>query len=126
MCLSWYSLKCGDAGYRPLPVELTQGPDLARPLHSVWPMIEAHAERLDRLHRQQAGLRFEVCEGKYGPALAVLVPLAEPGQFLRVLLDGKEVRYYLERDGELLAADCPEDRVDRGVYLLLADLATEV
>jgi len=126
LCLSWYSLHRGDAKYRPLPVEITLGPDLARPLHAVWAIIEAHADRLERLHRQQAGLTFEVAEGRYGPALAVNIPLAGRGQTLRVLLEEKEVRYYLQRDGELLAADCPEDRVDRGVYLLLAELASDV
>jgi hypothetical protein len=35
LCLSWYTLRHGDSNYRPLPVELTLGPDLARPLHSV-------------------------------------------------------------------------------------------
>ena len=120
--LSWYALLFGDGGYRPLSVELTLGPDLARPLHSVWPMIEAHADRLDRLHRQQAGVTFEVTQGEKGPALEVHVPLAEPDRALRVLLEESGVHYYLERNGELLAADCQEDRVDRGVYLLLAEL----
>src|SRR5262249_31346194 len=31
LCFSWYSLRSGDPGYRPLPVGLTLGPDLARP-----------------------------------------------------------------------------------------------
>src|SRR5206468_3580214 len=38
--LSWYSLRAGAAAYRPVPVSLTIGPDLARPLHSVWTVIE--------------------------------------------------------------------------------------
>src|SRR6185437_767742 len=33
---SWYSLRRGEAAYRPLPVELTIGPYLARPLHAIW------------------------------------------------------------------------------------------
>ena len=123
LCLSWYSLQFGDTNYRPLPVELTIGPDLARPLHCVWPMIEAHAERLERLHCQQAGVTFGVSAGDKGPALAVNIPLAQPDNALRVLLEGEEVRYYLARGDELLAAACPEERVDRGVYLLLAELA---
>src|SRR5262249_51015223 len=123
LCLSWYALAHGEPNYRPLPVEFTLGPDLARPLHPVWTAIEAHAERLDRLYRQQAGLRCEVISGEKGPELAVLILLAEPDLELRVLVREKEVRYFLVQDGELLAADCPEWRVDRGVYLLLAELA---
>ena len=57
---SWYALAEGDSAYRPLPVMLTLGPDLARDLHPVWPALEAHAERLERLARQQARVRFEV------------------------------------------------------------------
>ena len=46
------------------PVELTIGPDLAKPLRPVWGEVEAHADRLDRLARQQAKVRFEVTAGR--------------------------------------------------------------
>jgi hypothetical protein len=123
--LSWYALRHGDLSYRPLPVGLTIGPDLARPLHDVWLAIEAHAERLERLFRQQAGVTFGVIAEDNGRWLAVNVPVAEPGTVIRVLLKPKEARYFLVRNGELLAVDCLEDRVDRGVYLLLAELAAQ-
>jgi len=125
LCWSWYALAAGDPNYRPLPLELTLGPDLARPLHAVWTTIETHADRLDRLARQQAGVTFEVVAGPEGTALAVTVPLAEPGNAIRVLLEEKEVCYLLERGGEVLAADPHETRVDQGVYLLLAELASQ-
>jgi hypothetical protein len=125
LCLSWYALRQGDARYRPLPVSVTIGPDLARPLHSVWTAIEAHADRLDRLYRQQAGVTFEVMEGERGPWLVVNVPLAEPGVAIRVAVTEKEVKYFVLRGGDLLQADCPDERVDRGVYLLLAELAAQ-
>ena len=125
LCLSWYALGKGDANYRPLAVELTLGPDLARPLHSVWPMIEAHAERLERLACQQAGLTFDLATGKDGDALAVTIPLAEPGDAIRVLLKGKEIYYFLVRGGDPIAADPHESRVDQGVYLLLAEIASQ-
>jgi proteasome lid subunit RPN8/RPN11 len=121
--LSWYALRDGDPAYRPVPVELTLGPDLARPLHAVWEAVETHAERLDRLYRQLAGVTFQVIEDEDGPALAVTVPLVERDAALRVVVHEKRLKYFLARGGELLRADCPEDRVDRGVYLLLAELA---
>ena len=121
--ITWYSLRFGAASYRPLPVELTIGPDLARPLHSLWSTIENHAERLDRLARQQAGMTIAVDTEDGKPALAATIPLAEPGDAVRVLLRGREVRYFLARDGQVFAAQQDEPRVDRGVYLLLADLA---
>jgi proteasome lid subunit RPN8/RPN11 len=123
---SWYALATGDRNYRPLPVDYTLGPDLARSLHSVWTVIEAHADRLDRLCRQQAGVSFEVVAGKLGPALAVRVPLAEPGRAIRVLLEDKEVHYYLLRDGQPLLAEPRDPRIDRAIYLLLAELAAQV
>jgi hypothetical protein len=89
-------------------------------------VIEAHADRLDRLCRQQAGVFFEVLAGKYGPALAVRVPLAEPGDAIRVLLEDKEVHYYLLRKGEPLQAIPHDPRIDRAIYLLLAELAAQV
>jgi proteasome lid subunit RPN8/RPN11 len=121
--LTWYSLKEGEKRYRPLPVTLTLGPDLARPLHFIWSMIEAHAEQLDRLCRQQARVTFEVIPGAQGPALAVNILLAEPEGTLRLVLEKEEVRYYLVRGGEVFALDCAETQLDRGVYLLLAELA---
>jgi hypothetical protein len=125
LCLSWYALGDGDSNYRPLPVDLTLGPDLARPLHPLWPTIEHHAERVDRLYCQQAGIRFEVLADAEPTALALNIPLAEPGQWVRVLLEGKQVRYFLVRGDDILAVDCQDSAVDRGVYLLLAELAAQ-
>jgi proteasome lid subunit RPN8/RPN11 len=120
---SWYTLARDDAAYRPMPLELTIGPDLARSLHPLWPTLEAHAERIDRLYRQQAGMRFEVIDDEKGPGLLLTLPLAADGEAVRVLVRRKEVRYYVLRDGELLAVQFNDDYVDRGVYLLLAELA---
>jgi hypothetical protein len=121
--MTWYSLRFGDKNYRPLALELTIGPDLARPLHMIWSTVEAHADRLDRLARQQAAMAFEVTADRDPAGLAVTFPLVEPGDALRVMLRGEEVRYFLARNGQVLAAQQDEPRVDRGVYLLLADLA---
>jgi proteasome lid subunit RPN8/RPN11 len=121
--LSWYVLGVGDQNYRKLTVGLTLGPDLARHLRPVWPAVEEHAGRLDRLARQQTRVRFAVAEGRHGPALAVTVGLADPGESVRVLCEGKEVRYFLDRGGEVFAADLGDTRVDQGVYLMLAELA---
>jgi proteasome lid subunit RPN8/RPN11 len=125
LCLSWYALAEGDRHYRPLPVGLTLGPDLARYLHPVWPTVETHADQLDRLYRQQTAVSCDVVEGTHGPALAVSVALAEPGEAIRVLLEGDEVRYFLVRAGELLTAEPHAASVDQGVYLLLAELAAQ-
>jgi hypothetical protein len=123
--LSWYSLEAGAPAYRPLPVSLTIGPDLARPLHGIWTTIEAHAERLERLARQQSGVKFAVADDDRGRALEVQVPLAEPGAAVRARVTEKEVRYYLVRDGRLFEAECGDARVDRGIYLLLAELSAQ-
>ena len=120
---SWYTLARGDSAYRPMPLELTIGPDLARSLHPLWPTLEAHAERIHRLYLQQAGMRFEVTSDEKGPGLLLTLPLADDGKAVRVLVRRKEVRYYVLRGGELLAVQFNDDYVDRGVYLLLAELA---
>jgi len=120
---SWYSLAAGDWRYRPLPVELTIGPDLGRSLRPVWDQIEAHAERLDRLARQLTRVRFDVTDGRHGPALAATIDLTNPGEAIRVLMEGKEVRYFYESGGSVFAPDLPDAPPDQGVYLLLAELA---
>lgn len=124
LCFTWYVLAQGDAHYRPLPCRMTLGPDLAQPLHPVWAEIETHAEPLDRLYRQQIGVTFDVAAGQHGRALAVNVPLAQAGSAIRVLMEGKDVSYYVCRAGETLAANLNESRVDRGVYLVLAQLSS--
>jgi hypothetical protein len=106
-----------------LPVDLTIGPDLARSLHEIWSTLEFHAERIERLCRQQSALRFEVMSDEWGPGLLLILPLAEPGDSVRVLIRPKEVRYYVLRSGELLEVQHHDEWVDRGVYQLLAFLA---
>ncbi len=120
---SWYSLREGDRDYRPLPVEVTIGPDLARSLHVIWPTLEAHAERIERLYRQQAGVRFEVTSDEWGPGLILTLPLAEPGSSIRVVVRPKGIRYYVVHGSEVLEVEHSDDVLDRGVYLLLAELA---
>jgi hypothetical protein len=70
-------------------------------------------------------MRFEVTAGLAGPALAAYLRLAEPDSSLRVLVEKGQVRYLLERQGDTFEADPKTDRVDRGVYLLLAELAAQ-
>jgi hypothetical protein len=120
---SWYTLRDDDTQYRPIPVEITIGPDLALPLHPLWPALESHADRIDRLYRQQARLSFEVLSDDHGPTLAMNLPLAEPGDAVRVLVRNKEVRYLVRRGDEVFEVDQRDDCIDRGVYLLLAELA---
>jgi proteasome lid subunit RPN8/RPN11 len=121
--LTWYALRESDPAYRPLPVHLTLGPDLARPLHGVWSVIEKHAERLDRLCRQQTGVRFELISSAHGPALIVRVSLAVPNSEVKIILREKEEHYYVTREGRTLEVKPEDDRVDRALYLVLADLA---
>jgi len=102
---------------------VTYGPDLARPLHVLWPALEEHAARIDRLCRQQAGVRFEVVEDDLGPGLVLTIPLANPGDAVRVLLRTKEVRFYVVQGGEVYEVDHADACLDRSVYLLLAELA---
>jgi hypothetical protein len=106
-------------------VALTLGPDLARPLRPVWSAIEDHAEELDRLCQQQAGLRFAVTTETGPPALTVEMKLAGSDQALRVLLNDEGIRYYWIRGSDLIEIDPKEPRIDRGVYLILAELAGE-
>jgi hypothetical protein len=54
------------------------------------------------------------------------VQLAEPGQALQVVLEGKEAAFYLQRGEEVLAMDAPASALDRGVYLVLAELAGQI
>jgi len=120
---SWYALGQGDKRYRKLPLEVTLGPDLAKPLHPIWDVIETHADALDCLCRQQAGIAFEMAVGTNGPALRVELPLAEKGNTLQVVLDGENVHFFVDDQGMVSAVDPDEEAVDRAVYLILAELA---
>jgi proteasome lid subunit RPN8/RPN11 len=120
---SWYALGAEQSEYRPLPAELTIGPDVARPLHPLWPTLEAHAERIDRLYRQLVGVRFEVIDDDWGPALVLTVPLGAADEAVRLVVRRKEVRYYLVRGEAVFEVQHRDDCVDRGVFLLLAELA---
>jgi proteasome lid subunit RPN8/RPN11 len=124
LCVSWYSLAKGDRNYRSLPVELTIGPDLGLPLRPVWEEVENHAERLDRLARHLRRVTFDVVEGKEKAALAMTVPLPESNKAIRVLMEGKEVRYLLLGPEGALIADFRDDRVDHGIFVMLAELTS--
>lgn len=119
LCFSWYALGRGDRSYRKLPVELTLGPDLARPLHSIWETLEQHAAPLERLCEQQARVTFAIA----GKSLTVNLPLQGRGNCLRMAITEEEVRYFVEQDGMISAVDPEEEPLDRAVYLILSELA---
>lgn len=119
---TWYALAEGDRAYRTLPIQLTIGPDLARPLHDLWPSIEAHANRLDHLCRRLSRVRFEVVEEQQRATLHLVLNIDKTTS-LRVVLHPKRPEYCLVRKGEWLVSDDHEPLVDRGVYLMLASLA---
>lgn len=123
LCLSWYVLGKGDRTYRPLPVELSIGPDLGSCLRPVWKEIELHATRLDQLARVVGHVTFEIVPGQQQPALTMTVPIGEDDREIRVEMEGKAVRYRLLTPDGPLAADLHEDRVDVGVFLMLSELA---
>jgi proteasome lid subunit RPN8/RPN11 len=118
---TWYALGAGDAAYRPLPARVDPGPDLAAPLRSIWPTLEANAAALERLCRLFAKVQFERAED----GLAVKIVHPEPQNGLRLLLKGGAARYYWERDGALIAVDPREPQLERAVFLILAELAKE-
>jgi proteasome lid subunit RPN8/RPN11 len=120
---TWYTLAAGDKKYKDAPIGLAIGPDLAHNLRPVWPQLEAHAARLDRLAQQLSRVRFEVAEGKYGPALTLTIGLADPGQSIRVVMDGPEVRYVYEAGESAFQVDPEASAPDEGVYRILAELA---
>jgi hypothetical protein len=68
---------------------------------------------------------FAVVNAGNRPALGVDIKLAAPGEKLRVVLQEDATSYYLVRGDELLAVNLDEERVDRGVYLVLAELAQQ-
>jgi proteasome lid subunit RPN8/RPN11 len=116
----WYTLADRHASYAPVAVEMTIGPDLAAALRPAWPAIEAHADRIERLVRQQVGLHFELV----GEMLVVVLPLVEPGRSIRIAVEAKQVRFYHETEAGIFQADLPVGtEPDRGAYLLLAELA---
>ena len=119
---TWYALAAGDAGYRTIPVEFTLGPDLGLATHSAWPTIERHAEALERICRQQARVTLKPGDQK-GPGLTVRIPLAEPGDAIEIELVDDKAAFFVLQGNRTHAVDPKESLVDRGLYLILAELA---
>jgi hypothetical protein len=122
--LSWYALKQGASSYRPLPVQFTLGPDLAADLHAAWPTLEAQASRLERLLQQLAHCQVEALNVEPGPGLLLRVPLPD-GRMIGVILRGPQARYLLFDHDEPREVEAPDERIDRGVFLLLARLSAD-
>jgi len=123
LCFCWYALGVGDKRYRRLPVVTAPGPDLAWPLHPVWESIERHAEALDGLCQQLAGVSFDVLSG--AQTLVMRIPLANTHDTLRIVLRLDEAQFFLDRGEELVAVDPPAGPLDQAVFLVLAELARQ-
>jgi proteasome lid subunit RPN8/RPN11 len=121
LAFHWYSLSAGDADYRRLPVETRDGPDLAKPLHPHWPTLEEHAEALERLCRVMARVSFSVAATE----LHVRIGLAEPGDAILLTLSESETACYVQRRHGLYQVDLASAPLDRAVFLVLSELATQ-
>jgi proteasome lid subunit RPN8/RPN11 len=125
MRFNWYALAAGDRNYRPIPVQVVLGEDLARPFLPVWETLEWHAAGLEELFRRLSALHVEACSDSDAAGLnsylSVSIPL-ENGQEIRALLHGPKMRFFYD-DGEQTYEVAGEPPVDRGIFLLLAELA---
>lgn len=119
LLFSWFALGEGEKSYRRLPVSMTPGTDLARPLHALWDTLECFAAPLERLARQLSGLTMKAA----GVTLVVTVQLAKPEDRLRVVLQKEAAWYYVEQGTRISAVDPKERSLERAVFLILAELA---
>src|SRR5260370_40761846 len=104
-----------------MSVAVEFGPDHGGTLQGVWETIETHAEPLERLCQQQAKITMKILEG----GLAVQLPLVQPFNNLRLILEKEKVRYVLVRGNDLIEVEPKTRLVDQGVYLVLAELAAK-
>jgi hypothetical protein len=51
------------------------------------------------------------------------IPLCPAGSEVKIILHEKEEQYHVVRNGRTFVAKPEDDRVDRALYLLLAELA---
>lgn len=122
LLFSWYALGEGEKEYRRIPVVVSEGDDRAKDLRELWPIIEEHATRLERLFVQQAHIECRLADiGE--KALAVTVPLMESGSSIRLLLLSDSARYFVLQGKETFEVDPQAETIDEGVYRLLAELA---
>jgi len=123
MRFDWFSLANGDPNYVKLPVRWTLGEDLAKPLHVVWDAMEVHASEIDKVLAQQSKATCAITQAASGHQLTLSIPLAGTAGKILVFIFKDKVQYFFEKNEQLFAVDIQEDKVDRGVYLVLAELA---
>jgi len=122
---SWYALAAGETCYRPLPIDFQPGVDLGVPLRPIWRTIEAHAQPLQHVCSLFAKVQVGIMDESPDGLLGVRIGLGTADQELRLLLTEAEVRYYWERQGEMIAIEPHENNLERAIHLILAELVSE-
>ena len=123
MRFDWFSLASGDSNYVKVPIRWTLGEDLAKPLHVVWDAMETHAGEIEKVLAQQTKATCGITQGAAGHQLTLSIPLAGSSGKIIVFIFKDKVQYFFEKNEQLFAVDIQEDKVDRGVYLVLAELS---
>jgi hypothetical protein len=106
-----------------VPIRWTLGEDLAKPLHVVWDAMETHAGEIEKVLAQQTKATCGITQGAAGHQLTLSIPLAGSAGKIIVFIFKDKVQYFFEKNEQLFAVDIQEDKVDRGVYLVLAELS---
>jgi hypothetical protein len=119
----WYSLARSEHRYKPCPIEVVAGIDLAADLRPVWSLLEEHAVVLDRVARQLAKVRLMVIS-EPDPALGILIGLPDANQSLQVICQANHRQFIYEVNGAAFRPDLPADvPLEQAIYRFLQELA---
>lgn len=119
---SWYSLGHGDTNYHEIRTRWALGDDISQFLHPAWMVIEKNANGIERILAQQTGSTCDVVPFQGTSSFCVAVPTAYPRGVIRAFILEKNVKYFFEQNEQQYAIDVQENEVDRGIYLVLAEL----
>ena len=92
-------------------------------MHVVWDAMEVHASEIEKVLAQQSKASCAITKSASGHQLTLSIPLAGSAGKILVFIFKDKVQYFFEKNEQLFAVDIQEDKVDRGVYLVLAELA---
>lgn len=120
---TWYSLASKESNYKPLPFVWSLAPDLAQPWHAAWGLLEKNSKEINRILSGQNGARCfsSVFQGE--PVITLEVPAGDADTKIQAVLGAGNIRFFVSRRGEMMAVDLQENKLDRGLFMVLAELS---
>lgn len=122
----WYTLSTAMQQYQAVRLTIVEGQDVATILRRVWPILETHADAIERLSHLFKKLQLGLLNGAE-PGIVIKIPLPAGQDYLQVILQNRSRKWIYSRDERLYQPTINSDEpLEKAIFQFLTEWASRL